>query len=308
MKKIGTFGCMRTLDINKLMASAARIRYDEPIVMVDKEETIPTQPENLETGKSIYLYKACKIPRTQLSEHYKRVLKLEKADIVVVPSKTPNTIWGASRLYVHESDNTLADSWIYNVPDTLADSYAEQIGYKYLGDACKFTMYLLKDIPYYIDYFDNKFDGKIVVTDLELETFLHSNDVTAEITLDDLFSIYDMLKSTDGATRVLGCKTLASMNYAKYPASVSYLLNKSCTPLGSKDFNYVNVKFMHEQLANSGYIYNRPKSITSCDFDYLVKLLKKSNDLQYLGNASFITITDDLHIVPNIKDEGDDKN
>lgn len=278
-----------------------RTIYPGDFILTDADvPNIPTQNiDNLKEGMSVYIYKTCDIPRTQVSQTFKRVLKLSKADIVVIPHKAIDPYTSYYFGYYYTDGTILVRAYVNGSDKSIIDASAKTLNFTCLHSAENTKLYTAPQIQHCLDYDAGDFGNKIVLTDAQLMSFITSNPESMP-TVDDLVSILDMMKSSDRDTRVLGCKMLAVMDYANYPASISHVFTQ-LRPAKADETNGTSVKFMKEVLVRSGYYYNRATTVSQEDFDLLVSLLRRTDSITLLCNKSFISLSEDLRIVPNIK-------
>ena len=280
--------------------------YSNSLYGVEDDFKFNSDVDKLETGKSVYIYKDSILPRDVLGKNFKRVIKKEKADIIVVPhnylsSLSPEVavfakgklacvlvLWDKPTLKV--GDKIPAGWIIQNYNYSNIQSYVgSDFELVYIGK-------LLKIPPECIaDGCTNILDDKIIVNDFEFLKFAKSV-IDEPDSCELLLSILDLVKSTDEDTKVLGYKTLAGLAYSKYPQAALYVL-RAGMPCGRNLGNAYNL--MTKYLEK----YQFEKTISQQDWDIVKILMRKDNNLRYMSQAYFLSLNDDMLIIPNLKEE-----
>lgn len=280
--------------------------YPKSLYGVEDDFKFNSDVNKLETGKSVYIYKDSILPRDVLGKNFKRVIKKEKADIIVIPHNYLSTIspeiavfakgklacvlvlWDKLNLKIGDKfpANWMIQNYSYSSGQSCVDSDFELI----------YTGKVLKTAPECIaDGCTNILDDKIIVDDFEFLKFAKSV-IDEQDSCELLLSILDLVKSTDEDTKVLGYKTLAGLAYSKYPQAALYVL-RSGAPCSRNLGNAYNL--MTKYLEK----YQFEKTISQHDWDIVKTLMRKDNNLRYMSQAYFLSLNDDMLIVPNLKEE-----
>ena len=282
-----------------------RNEYPNSLYGVEDNFKFNSDVDRLETGKSVYIYKDSILPRDILGKNFKRVIKKEKADIIVVPYNYLSSI--SPEVVVFAKDKiacTLVvwDKLSLKIGDKIPASWVIQ-NYSYSnGQSCVdynfevvYIGKLLKVPPECItDGCTNILDDKIIVNDFEFLKF--AKDIIDEPdSCELLLSILDLVKSSDVDTKVLGYKTLAGLAYSKYPQAALYVLRNG-THCGRNLGNAYNLMIKYLEK------YQFAKTITQYDWDIVKILMKKDNNLRYMSQAYFLSLNDDMLIVPNLEE------
>lgn len=275
---------------------------DTKVYSVDTKDNFTTDPVVYPTeGQSVFVYSDSKLPREMLAGHFKRVIKKEKADVIVIPHDFgSNNITTSYMLVADQNGNALMvpDDNTYAAgdalrPGTIIDSglYAKDFKVAYVGD---FIIAKSHHTQLWVQDVEEALDGKNIITDLNMATAAQATfDLTD--TADLYLSVLDLVRSTDEDTRFLGYKTLAGLAYSKFPQSTKLILqigngvSKNC---GS------NVLFMQKYL---GRIYK--DTISDEDWEIYKKILFAAREPSLVTNANFVEINENLQIVPKIKNE-----
>lgn len=280
--------------------------YPNSLYGVEDDFKFNSDVNKLEIGKSVYIYKDSILPRDVLGKNFKRVIKKEKADIVVVPHNYLSSL--SSELAVFAKGKSacilaLQDKSTLKVGDKIPANWIIQ-NYSYSsGQSCVDSDFKLIYIgklfkaPFecIADGCTNILDDKIIVDDFEFLKFA-KNIIDEPDSCELLLSILDLVRSSDEDTKVLGYKTLAGLAYSKYPQAALYVLH-SGTPCSRNLGNAYNL--MTKYLEK----YRFERTINQHDWDIVKTLMRKDNNLRYMSQANFLSLNDDMLIVPNLKEE-----
>lgn len=316
------------------------VLYDQSVLVYPKNQIHLEWPEtgNLDTAKKVYIHPNCTLSKQLVYTKYKRVLDPWKADVVVVPGANKfNGFYSYNTLLaVNECKKTviLCDVASFNAnPETArnvsnANLLGEVISSSFIDNfiesnrpeelpndiedyrtACdaiivgiyKMVSYRPED-TWLKELRDNKFPKNKIVYESSVMKFLSSEE--NKINFDILVNIQDMLLSKDEAVQSTGIKSLAMLDWANYPASVRYILQKGFDNSRYLRFNPMwhttAVKFMKNSLSNM-YSRYRPFSVTQQmtitkeDWNVLQELLKKNNEYtpSYLDAFRFLELEKD---------------
>lgn len=273
---------------------------------------ITNHKEILNTAKSMYIHPSCKIPRTLVSQKYKKELNPWTADAVVIPEKHLEKYgcWGSvwSAIFVNEEkhlivcveacfSDTKAKFLSYPMkskikdlvsPETLLKikSFSGNSRIKYniddmLDAELDYTgtlIYVEPSDSYIIDVLTNTIPKDKVVFEKSVIASLGSSENT--ITEEAIVSLNDMLSSTDDAVVGSAIKALSAMDYYNYPNTIKYLLKHSSNFRYNKASDSTAAKFMFKYLTGGtarGHINYTDRFITQKDWDMFYCLLKSYN-------------------------------
>lgn len=305
---IGTFSQIsfgRISTSGDLFGSKIDKNCHRTIVGVDGNFNIPTDPNSLTAHQSVFIYKESTIPREVLADNFKRVIKKEKADVVVIPNNyVKGRSWSDCNAVFTKDDSAVVlvaydpfDS--INVGDPFpTKKWKTYSGRDYFPDNLKdyklaYKGYYFSELePVICDIVDGSLDGKILVTDYEFNKFAKSL-LDDEGYLDLFYSIMELVKSTDTDSVFLGYKMLAGLDYSKYIRSAEFLIQygNSCGRNPGTAINFM-IDFIQKNKIRD--------KITAEDWEIYHKLIIKSQKMSFLCNATFVTINDDLRIVPRL--------
>lgn len=240
-------------------------------------DSIPNNKDILKNAKKLYLYSDCGISRSLVSTKYKICRNAAEADAIVVPNKIDCNINIRNiAIFANDKQKTIVmiecnsdeEPEFHSIFDTMEEGFPFKsirrvnevdIPEHYLNGlvfvcANEFVQLHapLKSMPCIFDYITGILPTEKTVYENEVQRTLGNEN--NEITLEALKSIHDMLESTDSNTRAAALKSLAMMDYAKYPNSIKMLLSYSGYKIYSYDIvntrNSVPVKYMLKYLDN----------------------------------------------------------
>lgn len=191
----------------------------------DLAKTVKASKGNLQPKQTLYFGKTSEFPRFKLSESdFKRCIKIEKADIVVIGDLEFNQdnvdcvledeeyiyildSWRAKN-YVRCRDSRKKAAWDQDYVKYIKDNelfYGTSIEKVYSGTISIAT----KDVAFDLE---NIMNGvyKNIVNDKDLDSAINKNFDSLEV--EDLTAICDMLDSSDRTTQGLGLKMLCGYN------------------------------------------------------------------------------------------------
>ena len=284
-------------------------------------------PELLKTAKKVFVHKDCKMPRTLVSEKYKKSLSPYTADVVVVPEfNTSACKCNNNAVFINEKAGKIGITYFYE--SEHKDFFSAHKGER-LGDLLP---------PYYIEYFESipgildatlEYVGGVITVHKEgsllidiltntlpkdktvfektLQNSLGTED--NKITFENIISIHEMLKSTDENTQAAGMKALSMMDYMHYPNSVKLMFSQmnNCEWRYNKANSSTSVKFMLKSIFGDRWRrwwgdYN--KTIYPQDLELFKKLLvhyEKLNDEDFANRMAaleFMKVNAEGMLVP----------
>ena len=212
---------------------------------------------NIKDDAVFYFTKQSKFPRFKLSNTaYKRCIKHEKADYIVVPRITLPHVQYVDT--VIETENFYYISW-YKLNlvefESLLNIHSSQYKVKH-------------NVPIYDNLSDSDItllgiqSGKInkqCITDATLNKLIDSKNQV--LTTDDIDQIKTMLESSDEETQALGLKLLANYNIDETRCAVKYLL--SITSNFWKYNSYKNNVSIKNMLNNLVFYYGNTHPINA---------------------------------------------
>ncbi len=237
------------------------------------------------SGMSLYFDSACDIPRAAGEKLWKRVVKLDKADLVVIP--VPKGIkysqccamfinYRVGNIYIAEDaynlggDLSLGHSLEHFVNKSFDTAFlnSHSDSMTFFGDAvCEYIgpMVFYPDCDEFIfKVLDGTYD-KIIFEDDLMTAIGESGE---KFSKESIESLVNMLSSHDEDSVHLGMRTLAAMDYMHHPACALYILNKT-------HYNWENhspfnsaVKFMLNSL-NYSYATHVFEHVTPEEFDII---------------------------------------
>ncbi len=183
-------------------------------------------------GNKIYFNPKSKFPRFKLQgTDFKRTIKPEKADVIVVPKAIKSFCYRFIDIKVYEGNN----SCLYGITSSIFTHYFKSetefknsiknwmnldLEYK---ETVTFSA-LPNSSIYVLDVINNKYNKPIITDDmLDLEV----SKTLATMTESDIDSIDSMLASTDSSVVELGLKTLCGFNVFETPTIIKTLLCKN---------------------------------------------------------------------------------
>lgn len=253
----------------KLLRHQYSYRAESQLTIVERDNTIAFQEDfknwtikeadisDINDDSVFYFTKQSKFPRFKLSDTtYKRCIKYEKADYIVVPSINKPTMQYAGT--VIETENFYYIS--YYTIDILDFERLLNI------DASQYT------VKFHVPIYDNLSDSDVIlfdiqsgkinkpcVTDVTLNKLIDSKNQV--LTADDIDQIKTMLESSDDETQALGLKLLANYNINETRCTVKYLL--LITSPFWKYNSYKNNVSIKNMLINLKLYYNTTNPINA---------------------------------------------
>lgn len=304
------------------------VLYDESFFIYNGSQLSMEFPEtgNLANASKVYVHPNCSLSKQLVYAKYNRVLDPWNADVVVIPKpQFDGFYYNQALLAINEKYKTiiLCDvcSFLNNpvtaesvknaeyLGDVIRNSYIENRysntnsstyvqGYYRACNAKIDGIYKLiayrPDNTWLKELRDGKLPKDRIVYESSVMSALGSDE--NKIDFDVLVNIYDMLISKDEAVQSTGVKALAMLDWANYPVSVSYVLQKSFDINSLLRYNRMwtttAAKFMKKSLGNmpSRYIpFSAAKyyTITQDDWNILQKLMQKNGDYLPRIVASF---------------------
>lgn len=291
---------------------------------------IKENPQALIGASKVYIHPSCTIPRTSLASKYKRCLSAVMADAIIVPGKNLQDvdIWKGTAVFINDTAKKVYLCMFY--PDTQTDILLNNVklGTKlinlvppishqnldndireatleYCGPIARFNSATAFALDYMIGLLPK---DKIVFQDTIMKTLGDESNVP---TYENMVSIAEMLDSKSDDVVDLGLKTLAALDYAKYPQSVLTVLMHNTTWKYAKAKTSTAVKYMLKKLdCYSGYYvsYN-DRYISQADYDLTEKLIRKLNNyddekyLSYCYRIPFVYIDEKDVVHPRLKAE-----
>lgn len=293
-------------------------------------DNIPDNKELLNEAKVIYIHPDCTIPKSFASKKYKKSLNPWLADAVIIPNlkgalinkendralfineekklvALMHSVWSIKELpplvpgktireiansdmnYYHTIDTDTRNncySWYGHVVDLINAKYENTMAY----------CYLLKNQGFLEDIIIGALPkDKIVYEDTLLNSL---NDDSNKLTYDSLYSIYEMLGSTDVGTVSTAMKALTAMDYMNYPNSVKFVLGRTNDhwhynkTRNSTAFKYLYVTLLGRHRRHVYY----SREISRDDWEIFKKLHETLDITHKLPNYPFTCIDDDLKI------------
>ena len=308
-----------------------RIRIATSSSAVEKE--VESHKTVIENAKTAYVHPSCKLPRTLLTQKYKKALDPWLADIVVVPKgyyaghekyllfandETMDVIriytdcwWGESdeiRQYFKElkEGDTIADL-MRKVGKDIQSVRAQSPDIADTILNAKFQFYgiimpLDHNTKWLIDYADNVIPKSKTVFEEDVLASLKSD--SNKPTCEGLVSLAEMLDSTDHDTQTAALKALASLDYVNYPNSIVAVFKKAGSKWRDvKAYNNTDVKYMLEylELRNSRYMVYKEKYISKDDYEVFLPLYKELFPNLGLENLPFMYADQEYVIHPRLK-------
>lgn len=255
---------------------------------------INEHPELLGTADKVYFDKDCTFPRNLARQSFKTSLSADDADVYVIPDMTLVNYKFEYYCYILEYGGIQ-----YVV---FADSYNEQGPVKRILDSMPIgdIMYnhwrpslcsletsaqqskLVYRGPLLFVMTNTTFIGRFIKGEIPedkvvLETSLLSSlsCETNKPTAETMFSVYNMLKSSDDDTKILGIKALCSLDYFKYKETTKFILIQTGHKkrLTSALSNAAS-KFMYSMMKRNEYEISYGSRISQEDYDLFVEVRK----------------------------------
>lgn len=245
----------------KLLRYRYVYRAGSQLTVVEKDTTIAFKEDfgnytlkeadisNIKDDAVFYFTKQSKFPRFKLSDTtYKRCIKYEKADYIVMPRITLP--------YVNYVDTVIETENFYY----LSYYQLDRSDFESLLNIHSSQYTVKRNVPIYDNLSDADItlldiqSGKInkqCITDATLNKLIDSKNQI--LTTDDIDQIKTMLESSDEETQALGLKILANYNIDETRCTVKYLL--SITSNFWKYNSYKNNVSIKNMLVNLQFYY-----------------------------------------------------
>lgn len=287
---------------------------------------------DLEKAKTVYVHPSCKIPRTLLTQKYKKALDPWLADVVVIPETCGSSSYDNGLIFVNDDKNS-----IYFVDVTSADAEKKnffstlQLGTKLEdvmvglaldpqklrdGNEDKDIDSLLKsEFQYYgylaqlypnqswkIDYADNIIPKSKIVFEEDILAALKSENNRPDY--ESLMSAHEMLESKDESVQCAALKALAAMDYINYPNSFIALFRgtnkdwRNCSAWTNTDVKYM---VNHFDMRGWSLPVFTDTYITQEDYDIASKLIPKLLPKVRIENLPFMYADQEYTIHPRLK-------
>lgn len=265
---------------------------------------------NFDTIKSVYIHPSCKMPRVLLDK-YKKVIDPWKADICIVDDNVINNFSADIERYPYIVKDDEKTIWIISSPSylgellgvddvvghTLAEIPNSNFGKIANLPICEgsflnistraYSSYLIKQ---YQDIRLGLLPKDKVVSDTDVLKYVSGKNNTLDV--DTMMSIYDLVKSSDKDTTVLGLKTLSLLDYIHYPDSTKFIIG-SINALHLFRPSIASITYMYKKLnirkCSDTSFYG--KTLSRKDFEMLAQLRSKIDKCNiedlYWGNTCF---------------------
>ena len=260
-----------------LWATPETRRYNSPTKefiylgsKADLYKIVKSKSASLKKGSTLYFGKTAKFPRFKLAStsDYKRCIKLDKADFVVIGNDIPVDYSGSNCIVIEDDKNVYFISSEYYLNSIRVEISARK---KFEADQLKF---LLDNQLFYgtnpkVIYKGNysTFAGKNTISDVEnilngtYTNIILDSDVDAEInkvlptlTEEDVTSINDLFNSSDTASQELGLKLLTGFNVEATPVTVRTLIGQYEKLRWLNAWNSVGVQQVLSSIKWTGFI------------------------------------------------------
>lgn len=264
--------------LESLWATPEEARYNSPTKefmylgsKADLYKIVKSKSASLKKGSTLYFGKTSKFPRFKLAStsDYKRCIKLDKADFVVLGNDIPIDYSGSYCIVIEDDKNVYFISSDYYLNSIRVEPYSERK--KFETDPLNF---LLDNQLFYgtnpkVIHKGNysAFYGKNVVFDVEnilngnYTNIILDSDVDAEInkvlptlTEEDVNSINDLFNSSDTASQELGLKLLTGFNVEATPVTVRTLIGQYEKLRWLNAWNSVGVQQVLSSIKWTGFI------------------------------------------------------
>lgn len=261
----------------------------------------------------VYLHPDCTIPRAKVTQKYTKVLKVDKANICVVPTlkrkinteniaifinRNRNKIYISDNILDFDKDKILfitaekcanfsLGSRILDINPSLLDTLIEEK--PYYDDINTFSISNWKDflessLIYYgpVIYLYTKESWIIDVLYNKLHNIITEDkllftlgDFTNEFTKETYDNLREMLNSSDSTVVGLGLKAVAEMDYERYKNTTIHLLANSNSNWHRNNMRFSSsVKYMLKYLGLwNSYIEHYFYTTTQEDFDLMQKVV-----------------------------------
>ena len=264
--------------------------YSSSKYLIPKECLINSIPKNnastinFDTVKSVYIHPSCKMPRVLLDK-YKKVLDPWKADICIVDDDVINNFSADEENYPYVVLNDIKTIYIVSSPSYLREllNVDDVVGHTLSEIPCSdfdilanlpicegsflsistrvYPSYLIKQ---YQDIRLGLLPNDKVVSDTEALNYISGKNNTLDV--DTMMSIYDLVKSSDNDTTVLGLKTLSLLDYIHYPYSAKFIIEA-----------INSLKLFKPSIASIAYMYKKLNIRRCSDTSFYGKTLSKED-------------------------------
>lgn len=214
---------------------------------------------------TLYFDDSSDFPRTRLCvSDFKRCIKLSKANFIVVKDKVTHNNMETHHIFIDNSGiyyaisdlnySTLFGSSFDVMKNALSVSDPAIYSWTHVYSG-KLTTIDTNDCENLFKYLNGEYTMPFI-TDKQL--FDQINSSLQEPTIDDMLSLWDMLKSTDKSIVKLGVDMVAGFNLTKYRLSFRLLLagcssdRRTCWSLSYYGGNSVTAKMLKEMMGISG--------------------------------------------------------
>lgn len=247
-----------------------------------KKELNPDKTPEINKDTTLCFSKSSKFPRFKIKDKFKRCVKPEKADFIVVPIidfyNVRNRVIFESdtKVYMFDNqDNILGPGCTFSSTLSMEEYFKkhqqifpEKVEFSFKGNVSYDTC-----IELVADFYNK---GYKFITDKQLDAIV--NQTLPEITMDDFNSISDLLNSTDKESQVLGLKSLPMYDITPLKYSVNYVFSKNYRKLRElPEWTSVSVSLFRKQMVNYESI-----DIFSCG--RLLQLASSQQDIDFLYN------------------------
>lgn len=281
----------------------------------------------------IWIHPRCKIPRSEVYGKYTKAPDVFSADIVVIPKERVCSRKGLFIIGVNEEKNMCCITGFSEFRSNNFKAIASkvEIGKTKLGDLAKLnkgiqpTAKMPCDLKSFeesvivkcchgttfsstLDYLLDIHEGIIPESKVIYECdFRKQVEEGSELTVGELSSVYDMLISRDMDNKALALRTLATLPYASYPCSVTFILVSTLDRYTATNWSFsnatrltaVNAMLKHLHYYRRNMNYNAFYSITEKDWKLLRQVMKKYKgyDFWILKDMPFLKIDPDTDTI-----------
>lgn len=265
---------------------------------------------NFDTVKSVYIHPSCKMPRVLLDK-YKKVLDPWKADICIVDDNVINNFSADIKRYPYIVKDDQKIIYIISSPsylkellgiDDVVGHTLSEIPNSDFGEIANlpicegsflnistrvYSSYLIKQ---YQDIRLGLLPNDKVVSDTDVLEYVSDKNNTLDV--DTMMSIYDLVKSSDKDTVILGLKTLSLLDYIHYPYSTKFIIGSiNVSPLFKPSI--ASITYMYKKLnirrrSDTSFYGN---TLSRKDFEMLAQLRSKIDKCNiedlYWGSTCF---------------------
>lgn len=269
-----------------------------------------TSTINFDTVKSVYIHPSCKMPRVLLDK-YKKVLDPWKADICIVDDNVVNNFSADVERYTYIVSDSQKTIFIISnlsylkellcVEDVVGHTLSE-IPNSNFGEianlpicegsflnisTCVYSSYLIKQ---YQDIRLGLLPNDKVVSDTDVLEYVSDKNNTLDV--DAMMSIYDLVKSSDKDTVILGLKTLSLLDYIHYPYSTKFIIGSiNVSPLFKPSIASITYMYKKLDIRKRSDTSFYGKTLSRKDFEMLAQLRSKIDKCNiedlYWGSTCF---------------------